>query len=263
VIAIDGHVHVWPDAIARRALTNPSAELRRFGDGTVAGLDQAMRAAGIDRAACLAVADRPERVAAANRFVGSLDPARFVPIGTVHPRLPIEENLAALRAAGVRGVKIHPLFQGYALDDPGLVEILDALAGELPVIVHVGEGGEHQAGGACTPAMLRDLVRRLPGLDVIACHFGGYRRLEEAEALVVGLGVYLDTSWPPGLTALRPERVRAIVERHGPERVVFGSDWPMADPSAELAAVEALGLPAPETEAILGGTLARLFGIAS
>jgi uncharacterized protein len=261
VIAIDGHVHVWPDSIARRALANPSAELRRFGDGTVASLETAMRAAGIDRAACLAVADRPDRVAAANRFVGSLDPGRFVPIGTVHPRLSVEANLAVLREAGVRGVKIHPLFQGFALDDPRLLEILDALAGELPAIVHVGDGGEHQDGGACTPAMLRDLVRRLPRLDVIACHFGGYRRLEEAEDLIVGLGVYLDTSWPPGLATLDPARVRAIVERHGPERVVFGSDWPMADPAAEVAAVKALGLPTAETEAILGGTLAGLLGI--
>jgi hypothetical protein len=44
--------------------------------------------------------------------------------------------------------------------------------------------------------------------------------------------------------------------------VVFGSDWPMADPAAEIAAVRELGLEPAETEAILGGTLAGLIGLA-
>src|SRR5690606_3517692 len=47
------------------------------------------------------------------------------------------------------------------------------------------------------------------------------------------------------------------------ERIVFGSDWPMADPAAEIAAIDALGLTDGETKSVLGGTLARVLGIAS
>ncbi|MEX2194331.1 MAG: amidohydrolase family protein [Thermoleophilaceae bacterium] len=258
---IDGHTHVWPDAIARRALANPSAELQRYGDGTVNGLAATMEAAGVDRSVCLAVGDVPERVDKANRFVGELDSGHFVPAGTVHPGLPVEENMQSLRRAGVRAVKIHPLFQGFALDDPGLADILDAIQGEFPAIIHVGAGGEHHGGERCTPAMLRDVARRFPRLDLIACHFGGYRMLERAEEEVVGLPVYLDTSWPPGLGSLDRSRVRALMERHGLDRIVFASDWPMADPGAEIATVEGLGFSAADTEAILGGTLARLLGL--
>jgi predicted TIM-barrel fold metal-dependent hydrolase len=43
--------------------------------------------------------------------------------------------------------------------------------------------------------------------------------------------------------------------------VVFATDWPMADPAAEIAAIRALGLGADETAAILGGTLAGLLGL--
>jgi predicted TIM-barrel fold metal-dependent hydrolase len=258
---IDGHAHVWPDVIARRALANPSGELKRFGDGTADGLAAAMAAAGVDRSACLAVADRPERLEKANRFVGSLDRSLFIPIGTIHPDRSVEDNLAALQAADVRGIKIHPLFQGFRLDEPSLIEILDAVSGKLPIIVHVGEGGAHQSGAMCTPAMLRDLAHQLPRLDIVACHFGGYLRLDEAEELIAGLDVYLDTSWPPGLATLDRRRVRALIERHGPDRIVFASDWPMADPTAEIAAVEALGLSGTATESILGGTLARLLGV--
>lgn len=261
---LDGHFHVWPDAIARRALAQPAGDLKRFGDGTAAGAVAAMDAAGIDRAVALGVANTAAHVDRANAFVGSLDPDRFLPFGTVHPDLPVEDNLASLRAHGARGVKIHPLFQGYRLDDERLWRILDALQGELPAVVHVGSGGEGErfGGGACTPAMLRDIAAAFPRLDLIACHFGGYRMLDEAEELIVGLPVYLDTSWPPGLASLDPARVRRIVERHGPERVIYSSDWPMADPAADVAAVRALGLADDDTAAILGGTLARLVGLA-
>jgi hypothetical protein len=108
--------------------------------------------------------------------------------------------------------------------------------------------------------MLADIVRAIPNLELIACHFGGYHRFEEAAEIVVGLPVHLDTSWPPSLAQLAPDRVRAVIAKHGADRIVFASDWPMADPGAEIAAVRALGLPAEDTEAILGGNLARLLG---
>jgi hypothetical protein len=101
----------------------------------------------------------------------------------------------------------------------------------------------------------------VPGLRLIACHFGGYHRLDEAEDLVVGSGAVLETSWPPTTGGLDQARVRDIIARHGADRVVYGSDWPMTDPAAEIAAVRALGLPATQETAILGGNLAALLGI--
>jgi predicted TIM-barrel fold metal-dependent hydrolase len=43
--------------------------------------------------------------------------------------------------------------------------------------------------------------------------------------------------------------------------VVFGSDWPMADPAAEIAAIRNLGLTDDEVDGILGGNVARLLGL--
>jgi predicted TIM-barrel fold metal-dependent hydrolase len=110
--------------------------------------------------------------------------------------------------------------------------------------------------------MIRDIVRQFPHLKLVACHFGGYHRLDEAVTDLLGENVYLETSWPPTMAELAPDRVRAIINRHGVDRIVFGSDWPMADPAAEIAAIRALGYSDEVTSGILGGNFARLMGIA-
>lgn len=259
-MVIDGHVHVWPDKIARRALGTPSDGLTRFGDGTVASAAETMAAAGVDRAVCLAVADTAERVEAANTFVGGLgDP--FIGFGSVHAGRSPEENVASLRASGCRGVKVHPLFQGYPLSDPRLWEVLDALQGEFACVFHVGPEQRGEPDELATPKMVADITRAFPHLEVIAAHFGGYHAYEQALEHLIGLPILLDTSWPPSVAELGATHVRSIIERHGADRIVFATDWPMADPAREIAAIEALGLTPADTEAILGGTLARVIGL--
>lgn len=257
---IDAHAHAWPDAVAAKALSAGVSSMELFGDGTLAGLRASMDASGIDRTVVLAVANGPDKVERANAFVGSVDPASFIPFGSVHPGLDIESNLASLRNHKLRAAKLHPLFQNFRLDDPALIALLDAMSGEFAVTIHVGKGAGH-AGDQCTPQMLANLVRELPRLDIIGCHLGGYQLLEDADDAVIGLPVYLDTSWPPGLSTVDPAKVRAMIERHGADRVVFASDWPTADPGRELEAIRALGLSDDDTAAILGGNLERLLGL--
>ena len=167
-----------------------------------------------------------------------------------------------MRDNGIVGVKLHPLFQNLSLDDPRVHEILAALAQEgMPVVTHVGAGEDEAANQRGAPTLLRQLADALPDLTLIACHYGGYHRLDEAEEHVVGSRVTLETSWPPTMAELDPERVVAIIRRHGADRVVYGSDWPMADPAAEMAAIRALPLTAEEIDGILGDNLARLLGL--
>lgn len=256
---IDAHNHVWPDAVARAALGGNIPGMEIFGDGTVAGLFAAKQEAGIELSVCLAVANTADQVEAANRFVGGLDRDHFIPFGTIHPDLAPEANLAILREHRVEGVKLHPVFQGFRLDDPALFAVLAVLEGELPATIHVGAGGGGD-GSTCTPAMLREIATTFPRLQVIACHFGGYHMLDDAEKSVIGLPVHLDTSWPPSLATLDPAACLDLIRRHGVDRVVFASDWPTAQPEAEIDAIRALGLDDDETDAVLGANLAAIVG---
>jgi uncharacterized protein len=141
-----------------------------------------------------------------------------------------------------------------------MYELYEAFGSDIAVIMHVGSGGDAAANQRGTPAMVRDIVRTFPELRLVCCHFGGYHQLDDAEAELLGLDVYLETSWPPALATLAPSRVRDIISKHGSDRIVFGSDWPMADPAAEIAAIRALGLSDDAVEDVLGRNFLRLLG---
>jgi hypothetical protein len=259
---IDAHCHVWPDEIARKILSSRPVGLDPVHDGTIDGLRRTMDLAGIDLALTLAVANTGKTVWRTNEFIGRVDRSRFIPFGTVHPDLSVEENLRALHENGVVGVKLHTLFQSVAFSDVKTREILSALAeGGIPVLSHVGSGGEEDQNERGTPESLHLMMNEIPDLKLIAAHYGGYKVLDEAEKWSVGINVHLETSWPPSLGILSPERVVSIIRRHGADRVVYGSDWPMTDPATEIAAIQALGLTDEETQGILGDNLARLLDL--
>ena len=262
---IDAHCHVWPDHIAPRVLADrKSGGMDPRYDGTLDGLRRTMDEAGIDKAMCLATAAVPKHVAGTNRFIGSIDRSRFIPFGTVHPGLSVEENLKHLQDNGIPGVKLHPLFQDLSLGDPKVHDILRGLAeAGIVVLTHAGAGGDEAANERGAPRHIVSIVDSIPNLTLIACYFGGYHLLDEAEQRVVGSRVILETSWPPSMADLDRDRIRALIERHGADRVVFGSDWPMTDPAVEIAGIRALGLAPKDEDAVLGGNLATLLGITS
>ena len=62
-------------------------------------------------------------------------------------------------------------------------------------------------------------------------------------------------------TALAPiDHMRHFVQNYGPERLLFGSDFPFGHPGHELRKVEALNLPQDDLDKILGGNILDLIG---
>jgi predicted TIM-barrel fold metal-dependent hydrolase len=254
---------VWPDHIAEQVLSVKIAGLDPMGDGTMAGLTAKLDEAGIDYGCCLGVATVPKNLEKTNEFIGAVDRSRFVPFGTIHPDRTIDDNMRSIRENGIVGVKLHPNFQGIDLADPRVVEICRALADDgIVVITHAGEGSDEAATERGSPQKVVALAEAIPNLTLMACHYGAYHQLDLAEDVVVGSRVILETSWPPTMAILEPERIRAIIERHGVDRVVYGSDWPMADPVAEIAGIKALGLDPDDEAKVLGGNMKRILGLA-
>jgi predicted TIM-barrel fold metal-dependent hydrolase len=151
---------------------------------------------------------------------------------------------------GCRGVKLAPLVHQFAFTEPALAEVA-AACGErgFPVYTHVLP----QPGS--TTADFAALARRHPGMNFILGHMGFGPGDVDAIDLAAELdNLYLETSLGNYLI------IRDAHARLGPDKLTFGSEFPLGHPRAELENIRLLDPSAHE--AILAGNVLRLLGLA-
>ncbi|MDY0226976.1 MAG: amidohydrolase family protein [Desulfomicrobium apsheronum] len=236
---VDCHTHVFPPKIAPKLAAAIGREFgtRPAGDGSAEDLLKHLDRAGLSHALCFTAALRPDQLIPANSWMLSLRRAhsRLIPLGTVHPDHPSwEAELDRLERNGIRGLKIHPDLCGIALDSPRWNPVWEAAQGRFLMMIHMGP--IKKAGATLSrPRDLALILKRFPGLAVIAAHLGGLYLWEETLAHLAGLDLYMDTSCCPGVV---PEPAfAAILKRHDPERILFGSDYPLFAPDEQQAAL--------------------------
>lgn len=255
---IDFHTHIYPEKIAEKA----TGAVGQFYDipmdrtGTVAALLESGKKAGVSHFVVCSAATTAAQVESINRFIAAAcaqAPESFVGFGTLHPDLPHpEEAIAQIQALGLRGVKLHPDFQKFDIDDPRMLPVYRLLEGRLPVLFHTGDYRYDYS----HPRRLRRVLEHCPGLTAIAAHFGGWSISDEGEKYLLDTDCLIDTS--SSLMFLPPERARALIREFGPERVLFGSDFPMWDHTGELARYHALELEEEENRLILHDNACRI-----
>ena len=275
-MTVDFHAHVFPDRIAAETVRRlgAAAQIPYFTDGTRAGLAASMKRAGIDLTVLLPVATNPLKVDRLNDFAGETNERDgLCSLGAMHPGCPcLKEELRRVKALGLRGVKIHPVYQGAAIDSPPFLELLTAAAENgLFVVTHAGydigfPGVDHAA-----PARIANALRQTGPVRLVLAHMGGWKDWEAAVALADFPTVMIDTSFSLGTLAddngyytpeerhlLAPDAFVRLVRTFGAARVLFGTDSPWTDQAASLAAIRALPLTDAEKAAILGGNATRL-----
>ena len=91
-----------------------------------------------------------------------------------------------------------------------------------------------------TPARITDLVRRFPNIDVVGAHMGGLSAPEDQllRELPAATNLYLDTS--NAAHTLSAETFCTLLRIHGPEHILFGTDWPWFDPRDEIPRIDGL-----------------------
>ncbi|MCL2884232.1 MAG: amidohydrolase family protein [Oscillospiraceae bacterium] len=261
LVIIDAHAHIFPDKIAAAA----AGGIQRFYDmpvtydGTADTLLAAGGAAGVTHFIVQSVATVPEQVESINQFIAEqvrLHPGQLTGLGAMHPACDVAAAFEQIAALGLGGVKLHPDFQQFNIDDLAAFPIYErAQAAGLPLLLHTGDYRYDYS----HPRRLAAVLKRFPRLTVIAAHFGGWSVWSDAAKCLAGTGVYVDTC--SSLYALEPKKARKLIDLFGEERVLFGTDYPMWEYGAERERFEALGLEEETKEKILYKNAQRLFGI--
>jgi predicted TIM-barrel fold metal-dependent hydrolase len=185
---IDFHTHNFPDALASRAVESMVEKLHGallpVGDGTLATQLRDMDRCGVDMAVVCPVATKPTQFhaildrakAVRDGEFGEEAASRLVQLCSVHPAdRDYAAHLKAVADAGFKGIKLHPFYQNFRLDDPRVFPYFATLrdAG-LFVISHCGIDLEFEdMPMLCGPRQIAALLRAVPGLTFIAAHLGG------------------------------------------------------------------------------------------
>jgi len=150
---------------------------------------------------------------------------------------------------GCRGVKLAPIVHQFQFSAPVLDEIAGCCGEQgFPVYSHV------LPGPGMTTADFAALARRCPGTNFILGHMGfGPADADAVEFAVELNNLYLESSLGNYLI------LKEALERLGPTKLIFGSEFPLSHPKAELEKIRLLDPAAHES--ILKTNILRLLRI--
>ncbi len=261
---IDFHTHCFPDKIAERAISKlayASGGLEPYTDGTVSGLKKLMNESGIDAAVVLNIATNANQQKNVNDFAASInEEGRIFSFGSVFPDS--EDALSELeriKDLGLKGVKLHPDYQGFFVDDEKMKPIYKKIS-ELGLITifHAGldYGFAPPYGG--TPERM---IKALKWLDtpVVAAHWGGVNCCEGVLEHLCGQDIYFDTSF--GYSMMPKHYAQKILEKHGTDKMLFGTDTPWHTADMEMRLLGSLELSLDDMEKITHKNAQKLLGI--
>lgn len=250
---IDFHTHAFPVKIAARAvskLARDAGGLQPQTDGTSASLKEEMKKDGVDLSVVLSIATSPKQQTNVNNFAIELnrDPA-FVAFGSVHPDAPDAlEELERIRAAGLKGVKLHPEYQQFYADEEKMKPIYRKISQlGLVTVFHAGYDYGFPPPYHCMP---EHLAKALKWFDspVVAAHWGGLDCGVEVLQKLCGENLWFDLSY--GCGNLPRPIAQQILDKHTPDRLLFASDMPWHRPAWELQLLHCLDLSNSDREKI-------------
>ncbi len=260
---VDCHTH-----LNRYAPGEPASLAERY-----AALRAQMDAHGIARALVLTSyfvsADRPAPEEVLDAVEG--DPRIGVVAGVPWPLLESGGlgGLRALLAAGrLRGLKLYPGYEPYALGDPRLRPVYEMAAEHgVPVMIHTGDTYAARARVRYAHPLEADEVA-VDHRDTrfVLCHLGNPWFMDAAEVIYKNPNVYGDVSgltlgeFEPRFERLARARVNdAVAYVNDPGKLLFGTDWPISDVGSYLRFVASLELTDEEREGLMWRNAVRLF----
>ena len=263
-MVIDFHTHCFSDKIADKAMERLTAisQYRPHTPGTLKGLKESMARAGIDVSVVLNIATNPGQVANVNNWaIESNREEGIVSFGSVHPEYKdFKAEIKRLSANGVRGLKFHPDYQKFFVDEKEYFPIYEAAACEgLIMQFHCGKDLGLRDVLHCTPERFIKVVNAFPGAVIIGAHLGGQGMWDEVFAHLIGKEVYLDTSF--GFKFMTQAEIDRVLDGHNTDKILFATDAPWQDQKTEAEEMREFVSDKALLDKILYKNAARLLGL--
>lgn len=257
---VDAHVHVYPEKIALRAAESVGDfyQYPMFKEGSIPAMLAAVEGSPITHHIIYSVATKPSNVESINDFIAAecKKHPNFVGFMAMHQDYPNPEaEIKRAIGLGLRGMKLHPDTQKVNMDDDRLMRIYELIEGRMPLVMHCGDYRTDFS----HPRRMKRILHEFPNLVVDAAHFGGWSVFDLAVEYLENENCFLDMSSSQKFLGRR--RTRELCEIYGADRILFGSDFPMWDPSEEFEMFESLDFPKADFEKMTWHNAERFIGM--
>lgn len=257
---IDIHTHIYPVALARRAMEVTGQEHDDFKNLPIReNLLTRMQDAGVTLSVNLPVVSKPQNQAEVNRFAKESARKNIIPFGGLHPDCEnVVEELEKLKDMGMAGIKFHPPFQKVHLEDPKYEEMwrrINALG--FPVLIHCGTAKIARPYDLY-PSGVRKILKYAPDIPIIMAHMGSFCMMKNPNEDLENLpeNVFIDTAMSAELE--EAGEFEEIIRRFGTNRVLYGSDFPYGTQKAAIARIKDSSFTDSEKEDMLWKNAAKI-----
>ena len=259
---IDFHIHAFVDEIAERAIhrLETVANLEGHTRGTISETIEKLKEWGTDKGVLLPIATKPAQQATINDWASDIQNKydRIISFGSVHPDAEdVLEELERVKTLGLKGIKFHPDYQDFFVDDEKMFPIYKKCAElELPVIFHAGFDPLSPNTVHCLPEASLKVHEKVPEMTLILAHMGGMYHWDDVEKLLVGKNIYFDTAFVSG--NISDEQANRIIKNHGADKILLASDCPWHKTTDEIEMIERLDLSDDDKQMIFYKNAKRL-----
>ena len=257
---IDIHTHIYPVALARRAMEVTGHENDDFKKLPIReNLLARMREAGVDLSVNLPVVSKPQNQGEVNRFAKEAARKNIISFGGLHPDCEnVIEELEKLKDMEMAGIKFHPPFQKVHLEDPKYGEMwrkINQLG--FPVLIHMGTARIVRPYDLY-PSGIRKILKYAPDIPIIMAHMGSFCMMKNPEENLENLpeNVFIDTAMSAELE--EAGEFEEIIGRFGTKRVLYGSDFPYGTQKAAIERIKDSSFTDSEKEDMLWRNAAKI-----
>jgi predicted TIM-barrel fold metal-dependent hydrolase len=262
-LIIDFHTHCFPDSLAEKAINKlmERAQNKPYTDGTLKDTYRILDEWNTDYAVSCNIAVLPKSVAKVNDFAIVSDGGRIISFGSAHPFADNSESeLERIKAAGLKGIKLHPEYQDFDVHIPEAIKIYKKCAQlDLIVLIHSGKDIAYPDSLRAAPEYLREISVKSPYTKFVFAHMGGEWCWEGVIKYVAGLdNVWLDTAY--SACSMDREMFKRVAEKHGLDKILYATDLPWDSGINTQQYINNMGYTKEEKDGIMYLNALKLLG---